>query len=314
MSQQVQFFTITDDNAGQRIDNFLVARLKGAPKSLIYRIIRRGEVRVNKGRVKPERKLAVGDLVRVPPIRLAEPDAPTPAGKSLLLALEDAILYETDQLLVVNKPSGLAVHGGSGVNLGLIEAMRQLKAKDTALELVHRLDRETSGCILIARKRSMLRYLQDLFRGEKQVDKRYQALVKGRWPNRAHSVNVPLLKGEVGNGERIVRASPEGKPSRTEFDVLERFESATLIEARPITGRTHQIRVHAQYKGHPLVGDDKYGDDEFNKVMSQFGSRRLFLHAGYLGVPMPDGEYLEFRAPLPDDLQATLKQLKASER
>lgn len=311
MSQQVQFFTIPEDNEGQRLDNFLISRLKGAPKSLIYKIIRRGEVRVNKGRCKPERKLCTGDVVRVPPIRLATADTPAEAGKSLLELLESAIIYQSRDLIVVNKPAGLAVHGGSGVNLGLIEAMRQLLPGDTSLELVHRLDRDTSGCIMLARKRPMLRYLQDLLRGEKQVDKRYLALVKGRWPNRAQTVTAPLLKTEARNGERIVRVSAEGKVSHTEFAVVQRFAEVTLVDARPITGRTHQIRVHAQHKGHPLIGDDKYGDDAFNESMAVYGSKRLFLHAAYLGVPMPDGERLEFQAPLPVDLQNTLDQLTA---
>ncbi|TVZ38967.1 23S rRNA pseudouridine955/2504/2580 synthase [Alteromonadaceae bacterium 2753L.S.0a.02] len=314
MSEKVQYLTITEDNAGQRLDNYLISRLKGAPKSLIYRIIRKGEVRVNKGRAKPERKLDLGDVVRVPPVKLSETGAPKAAGKPLLDLLEESILYHSREFLVVNKPAGLAVHGGSGVSLGLIEALRQLMPDETALELVHRLDRETSGCIMVARKRSMLRYLQDLLRGEKQLQKHYVALVHGRWPNRAHKVEAPLLKSEANGGERIVRVRPEGKPSKTEFTVLRRFNEATLLEARPITGRTHQIRVHAQHKGHPLVGDDKYGDDDLNGQMKALGFRRLFLHAAFLGVPLPNGEQLEVSAPLPDDLANPLQQLTETER
>ncbi|SMF30535.1 ribosomal large subunit pseudouridine synthase C [Alteromonadaceae bacterium Bs31] len=312
-SNKVELVTISDSAEGQRLDNFLITRLKGVPKSMIYRIIRKGEVRVNKGRAKPERKLQVGDVVRVPPVRMAEGKAPALASDGLKHLLADSVLYEDSALMVVNKPSGLAVHGGSGISLGLIESLRQMAGENSYLELVHRLDRETSGCVLVAKKRPMLKYLQALFRLDgkgKQIDKQYLALVKGRWPNRANFVDVPLQKNELQSGERIVRVSLEGKASKTAFSVNRRYELATLVNASPITGRTHQIRVHAQSKGHPLVGDDKYGDDEFNKLMKQAGCRRLFLHAASLAFSLPDGTPLKVEAPLPDELQTVLTNLE----
>jgi len=312
MSSNVQLLTVSDASEGQRLDNFLLARLKGVPKSLVYRIIRKGEVRVNKGRAKPERKLEVGDVVRVPPVRVADSKTPPKIGDGLKEHLADAILYDCPSFMVVNKPSGLAVHGGSGVSLGLIESLRQMYPEQAFLELVHRLDRDTSGCILVAKKRSMLRYLQDLFRGVKQIDKRYLALVKGQWSKRAKVVDVPLLKNERQCGERMVRVSPEGKASRTEFDLIEAFESASLVEARPITGRTHQIRVHALYKGHPLAGDEKYGDEAFNSALKALGCRRLFLHAACLAFDLSTGEHIRVEAPLPDELNGVLKQLSTS--
>jgi len=302
-SAKVQYLVIDEDSEGQRLDNFLLSKLKGVPKSLIYRVIRKGEVRINKGRAKPERKLQAGDSVRVPPIRVSQEKPEVKPSGNLRSLLEASVLYESKELMVVNKPSGLAVHGGSGISLGLIESLRQMRPENSFMELVHRLDRDTSGCILVAKKRSMLVYLQGLFRGVKQIDKRYLALVRGRWPNRAKVVDASLQKNELSSGERMVRVSLEGKPSKTEFDVVKRFEEVTLVQAKPITGRTHQIRVHALHKGHPLVGDDKYGNDEFNKQMKKQGCRRLFLHAASLQFMLPDGQSLLVQAPLPEELQ-----------
>lgn len=307
MAVAVQFLTVTDDEAGQRLDNYLLARLKGVPKSLIYRVIRKGEVRVNKGRAKPERKLEGGDVVRVPPVRVSEGPKPVPISKNLKGILDNAIVADEPGYMVVNKPAGLAVHGGSGVTLGMIEALRQAFPQYSYLELVHRLDRDTSGCILVAKKRSMLRYLQGLFRGEKQIQKRYLALVVGRWPSRRNTVNAPLLRKELQSGERIVRVSLEGKPSKTEFNVVQRFgESATLVEARPITGRTHQIRVHAQHQGHPLVGDPKYGDEAFDLSVKKLGVHRLFLHAAGLEFKTAEGERVKISVPLPAELDSVV--------
>ncbi|MBU2984031.1 23S rRNA pseudouridine(955/2504/2580) synthase RluC [Saccharophagus degradans] len=307
MAQNVQFLTVSEDEAGQRLDNYLLARLKGVPKSLIYRVIRKGEVRVNKGRAKPERKLAGGDVVRVPPVRVAESPEPVPISKTLKGVLDNAVIADEPGYLVVNKPAGLAVHGGSGVTLGLIEALRQAFPQYSYLELVHRLDRDTSGCILVAKKRSMLRYLQELFRGEKRIHKRYLALVIGRWPSRRNLVDAPLLRKELQSGERIVRVSLDGKPSKTEFNVVQRFgESATLVEARPITGRTHQIRVHAQHQGHPLVGDPKYGNEVFDLSVKKLGVNRLFLHAAGLSFKNADGEQVNIEVPLPAELQSVV--------
>ncbi|MEC8427651.1 MAG: 23S rRNA pseudouridine(955/2504/2580) synthase RluC [Pseudomonadota bacterium] len=306
---KVRFVDIDDDREGQRVDNFLTSQLKGVPKSLIYRILRKGEVRVNKGRVKPEYKLRVGDVVRVPPVRLPEAKEQAKPSQQLADLIEASILYEDKKLIIVNKPSGLAVHGGSGINLGLIETMRQIRPQEKSLELVHRLDRDTSGCIMIAKRRSMLRYLHEQLR-EGRIQKIYHALVYGRWPNRKKEVNAPLKKNELQSGERMVRVDPEGKASRTLFRVLNRYSDCTLIEAKPVTGRTHQIRVHAQHAGHGLVGDPKYGNDDFNRQMKGKGFNRLFLHAAALELIHPDtSEQLRVEAPLDDRLERALKQL-----
>lgn len=313
-NSQVRLVEIDGDQAGQRLDNFLMAQLKGVPKSRVYNLIRKGEVRVNKGRSKPDYKLNAGDQVRIPPVRVAEPENPIPAKASnqMLSLLERSILFENEGMLVINKPPGLAVHGGSGVSLGLIESLRQMRPEARYLELVHRLDRDTSGCIMIAKKRSYLRHLQAALRDKStgEVTKVYQALVIGSWPKRFVQVNAPLLKMEVGNEERIVKVHPEGKPSLTEFRVLRSFDGFTLVEARPITGRTHQIRVHAQYTGHSLVGDEKYGDDAINASLRERGIRRLFLHASALGFYLPGAdEQTWVEAPLPDDLSIPLERL-----
>ncbi len=306
----VTFFEVTEAQEGQRVDNFLHRHLKGVPKSKVYRILRKGEVRVNKSRVKPEYKLAVGDRVRIPPVRVEEKGTAAKVSDSLQQLLEAAVLYEDESLLVINKPSGLAVHGGSGINQGLIEALRVLRPQQRFLELVHRLDRETSGCVMIAKKRSMLKYLHEQLRSKKGVDKRYLALVSGRWPNRKKQVSAPLQKNILKSGERMVSVTPEGKPSLTEFQVLERYPKATLVEARPVTGRTHQIRVHALHAGHPLLGDEKYCSAEDNRAFRQYGLRRLFLHAASLTLRLPDGDKpLRVEAPLEAGLQAVLSQL-----
>lgn len=311
---QVRFLEVDADQAGQRVDNFLRTALKGVPKSLIYRILRKGEIRVNKKRVKPDTRLQTGDLVRIPPLRTAERGEAAPVGQGLAEHLADAILYESDSLLIINKPAGLAVHGGSGVTLGLIEALRQLRPDCRFLELVHRLDRDTSGCILVAKKRSMLRHLHAALR-EHRVQKIYHALVVGRWSARCTQVDAPLKRFELKSGERIVRVHPEGKSSVTGFRVLRRYgDLATLIEARPRTGRTHQIRVHTQFAGHPIVGDTKYTPDEDNRRFRQLGIRRLLLHAARLELTLPDGAPLRIDAPLDGATTAALEQLAATSR
>lgn len=312
----VSFIAIDADQAGQRLDNFLIALLKGVPKSKVYNVIRKGEVRVNKGRIKPEYKLLAGDLIRVPPIRTAEAGTEARASNQSMMLLSKSILFEDDGLLVINKPPGLAVHGGSGVTLGLIETLRQMYPDARHLELVHRLDRDTSGCIMVAKKRSYLRHLQAALReksaGEGGIRKVYQALVLGDWSKRCHQVNAPLMKFEVAGGERIVKVHPDGKPSLTEFSILQRYEGFTLIEARPITGRTHQIRVHAQYAGHVLAGDQKYGDDAVNESLRGLGLKRLFLHASSLIFCLPDsGDAITVDAPLLPDLVEPLAKLIA---
>ena len=307
----VQLLEVAPELAGQRIDNFLRTQLKGVPKTLIYRILRKGEVRVNKGRIKPEYKLQAGDVVRVPPLRLAARDEPEPLAQGLLARLDAAIVYEDKALIVLNKPAGIAVHGGSGLNYGVIEAFRQLRPDAKEIELVHRLDRDTSGLLMIAKKRSMLRHLHEALRGT-GVDKRYLALVRGNWPTAKKQVNAPLLKNNLRSGERMVEVNVEGKEALTEFRVVRRFgDFATLVEASPITGRTHQIRVHAKHAGHSIAGDSKYGDEEFTREIRELGGKRLFLHAHSLRVKLPDGVMLEIEAPVDDIWARTLERLGA---
>ncbi|EMT6574033.1 TPA: 23S rRNA pseudouridine(955/2504/2580) synthase RluC [Providencia rettgeri] len=309
---QVQFIDISDDEAGQRIDNFLLTKLKGVPKSMIYRIIRKGEVRVNKGRIKPEYKLVEGDQVRVPPVRVAEREtAPVSAKLDKVAALANCILFEDDVLLVLNKPSGTAVHGGSGLSFGVIEGLRALRPEARFLELVHRLDRDTSGILLVAKKRSALRALHEQLR-LKQMQKDYLALVRGNWQSHMKVVQAPLLKNILQSGERVVKVSSEGKPSETRFKVEERFDNATLVKASPVTGRTHQIRVHTLYAGHPIAFDDRYGDKQFDSQLAGTGLNRLFLHASALKFTHPKtGEEMRLQAPLDNQLNHCLKILRS---
>lgn len=307
----VKLVTIAADEAGQRIDNFLRNQLKGVPKSMIYRIVRKGEVRVNKKRIKPEYKLQPGDEVRIPPVRVAERDeAPVSAKLDKVAALNDCIIFEDDHLLVLNKPSGTAVHGGSGLSFGVIEGLRALRPEARFLELVHRLDRETSGVLLVAKKRSALRALHEQLR-MKGMQKDYLALVRGQWQSHCKVVQAPLLKNILQSGERIVRVNAEGKPSETRFKVEERFEHATLVKASPVTGRTHQIRVHALHAGHPIAFDDRYGDRDFDAELKGTGLDRLFLHAAALRFEHPNtGETMRVEAPMDKKLRHCLDVLR----
>ena len=307
----VKLVTIAADEAGQRIDNFLRNQLKGVPKSMIYRIVRKGEVRVNKKRIKPEYKLQSGDEVRIPPVRIAERDeAPVSAKLDKVAALNDCIIFEDDYLLVLNKPSGTAVHGGSGLSFGVIEGLRALRPEARFLELVHRLDRETSGVLLVAKKRSALRALHEQLR-MKGMQKDYLALVRGQWQSHCKVVQAPLLKNILQSGERIVRVNAEGKPSETRFKVEERFENATLVKASPVTGRTHQIRVHTLHAGHPIAFDDRYGDREFDSELKGTGLDRLFLHAAALRFEHPNTwEIMRVEAPLDKKLRHCLDVLR----
>ncbi|GFN46345.1 23S rRNA pseudouridine(955/2504/2580) synthase RluC [Candidatus Regiella insecticola] len=306
----VQLIDIAADDVDQRIDNFLLARLKGVPKSMIYRIVRKGEVRVNKGRIKPEYKLQNGDRVRIPPVRVAERETRTLSVKlNKISSLADRILFEDDALLILNKPFGIAVHGGSGVDFGVIEALRALRPDARFLDLVHRLDRDTSGVLLIAKKRSALRALHEQLR-LKKIQKDYLALVKGHWPSSCKKVQAPLLKNVLQNGGRVVKVSSEGKVSETHFKVEERFEHATLLKASPITGRTHQIRVHTLHSGHPIAFDNRYGDREFDRHLQDTGLNRLFLHAATLCCQHPLGGTLCIEAPLDDQLRHCLQILR----
>ena len=305
----VQMVDIDEDDSGQRLDNYLFRVLKGVPKSRVYRALRGGEVRVNKGRVKPDYRLKAGDVLRIPPVRQAE-RTEVHVAKGLLAELEAAILFENDDFLVVNKPSGLAVHGGSGLKFGLIEAFRQLRPNCKRLELAHRLDRDTSGCTIIVKKASALRAIHQQLR-EKHMEKTYLALVKGRWPRRRTVVDIGLEKNVLASGERMVYSSPEGKPSKTLFAISELLDGATLIEAKPVTGRTHQIRVHAKYAGFPLLGDDKYGNREDAQWLKKVGLKRLFLHASRVKFKLPGYERpFVIDAPLPKELKAVVKGLR----
>lgn len=306
----VQIVEIEPDFIGQRIDNFLLARLKGVPKSVIYRVLRKGEVRVNKKRIKPEYKLQQDDVVRIPPITVATQAEPVSVKLSMVKNLEQHILFEDNDLIVLNKPSGMAVHGGSGLQFGVIEALRALRPLAKHLELVHRLDRDTSGCLLIAKKRSVLTHLHEQLRN-KTVEKKYWALVAGDWDNKVRKVTEPLKKNTLQSGERVVRVDEqEGKPSETRFRILQRYQQGTLVEAFPVTGRTHQIRVHTACKGHPIACDDKYGDNVFTAQMQQLGLNRLFLHAKTLSFmhPMTDTT-LRVEAPLDEALEQALSKL-----
>jgi 23S rRNA pseudouridine955/2504/2580 synthase len=306
----LHFLQIDEHHAGQRIDNFLITKLKGLPKSRLYRVLRKGEVRVNKKRIKPDYRLQIGDIVRVPPLRLSAPATenkkPSLNTKQTLL---DRIVYEDKNILIINKPFGIAVHGGSGVSFGVIETLRHGRPQEKFLELAHRLDRDTSGCLMLAKKSSVLKELHELLRNGK-ITKIYLALVKGHWPKQVHVIDAPLKKDQLRSGERMVNVDQEGKFAVTEFRVIQRFENSTLVEATLKTGRTHQIRVHAAHAGHPITGDEKYGDKEFNKQLRAHGCKRLFLHAASLNFILPStGQSISVKAGLEADLKKCLANL-----
>ena len=311
----VRIVQVDGERAGQRLDNFLLAQLRGAPKSLVYKIVRSGQVRVNGGRAKPETRLQAGDQVRIPPVRLAEGGDRGAPGKGLLEAMAASIVFEDARLLAISKPSGVASHGGSGVAFGVIETLRALRPGQE-LELVHRLDRDTSGLMVIAKKRSALRELQALRREDPAVQargitKRYLALLAGRMPDGTMSVDAPLHVGLRQGGERHVQVNPAGKASLSHFRVLERRGGHSYCEVRIETGRTHQIRVHARHIGHPVAGDDKYGDAGTNaRLREQVGLKRLFLHAASLEFALDAGRapYV-LNAPLPPELVDVLDRL-----
>lgn len=298
---------VSDAESGQRLDNFLLRKLSGVPKTRIYRAIRKGEVRVDKGRAKPERKLSAGEVIRIPPIGSVETPAKAEAPARWNQRIAQSLIYEDKGLIIVNKPTGLAVHGGSGIDFGLIETLRQQRLEQPYLELVHRLDRDTSGLVMIAKRASVLRELHDLLRND-GIDKRYLALVAGKWPSHLARVQAKLGKSALSSGERMVRVDASGKPSITDFRIVERLAGATLVEAKPITGRTHQIRVHAQHAGHPILGDVKYSDDGQLAVAKDAGLRRLFLHAYSLRFEL-GGKTIEVRAELDEELSGVCESL-----
>ena len=302
---QVKWLQVDEESAGQRLDNFLIRHHKGVPKTHVYRIIRSGEVRVNKGRAAADTRIAAGDRVRLPPVRVSDKAAdklehPAPAR-------EFPVLLEDDHLIAVDKPAGVAVHGGSGVSFGVIEQLRQARPTATFLELVHRLDRDTSGILLVAKKRSALTHLQDQFR-ERETGKTYLALVSGAWPASKKVLDLPLLKYLQADGERrvkvVARDDPQGMRSITLVKVAQRMDHFTLLEVTIKTGRTHQIRVHLASQGHPIAGDDKYGDFDLNRALQKHGLKRMFLHAWRLQFNHPaSGERIELMSVLPPELR-----------
>ena len=307
---------ITENEHGQRLDNLLLKQCKGVPKSHVYSIVRSGQVRVNGRRAEVSYRLQTGDVLRIPPLRIARREQEIVAGAEFNVDLP--VLYEDDGLLIIDKPAGIAVHGGSGESFGVIEALRRQRPQARFLELAHRLDRETSGILLVGKKRSALLALHEMFRdggGGRGADKRYQVLVAGRWMDPVRNVRVPLLKYLQPSGERRVRVSEAGKASHTVFRLLARWEHFSLLEAHLKTGRTHQIRVHLAHLGYPVAGDEKYGDFALNRVLARDGLKRMFLHAWTMRLPNPlDGRDLLVEAPLPLALRRFLHSLSAKEK
>jgi 23S rRNA pseudouridine955/2504/2580 synthase len=312
-TSKVSHVAVVADDDGQRLDNWLLRALKGVPKSRVYRLLRKGEVRVNGKRAKPETRIATGDDIRLPPVRAADPAAPARVPQSLIATIEAAIVHSDRDLLVVAKPAGLAVHGGSGLSFGIIEALRASRPTET-LELVHRLDRDTSGLLLVARNRTALRALHGLLR-EGLIEKRYLALVQGPWNLGTKTIHAPLATRARQGGQRVVKVAESGKESDTTFVPVDFFgPRATLMEVSLGTGRTHQIRVHAAHAGHPVAGDDKYGHRDFNAEMAGLGLKRLFLHAQSLSFEWPGGKTFAVNQPLPPELAQVLESLGATRR
>jgi 23S rRNA pseudouridine955/2504/2580 synthase len=307
----VRQLEIGPERDGQRIDNALTTLLKGVPKSMIYRLLRTGQVRVNGKRAKPETRLSQGDTLRIPPVRLGEKPAVQGPAPALVEQIADAVIFEDKHFLVIDKPAGIASHGGSGVSHGAIELLRAARPQEH-LELVHRLDRDTSGVLVFARTRAGLMGLQEAIRAG-QVVKQYLCLMVGHPPKAKFDVNAPLLKSVLQGGERMVRVADNGKPSLTFFREMEQYPGARLMQATLGTGRTHQIRVHAAHIGHPLAGDVKYGDRDANKRFRDRGLQRMFLHAAHLGFEW-EGRSYGFSAPLPDDLKNFLDLLESKRK
>lgn len=309
----VRIVTVGSEEAGQRLDRLLARLLEGVPRSHLFRLLRKGEVRLNGKRAKPEARVAEGDQLRLPPVQeqpARDPDAPRPVPRKLVEQVEAAVIHEDERLLVLDKPSGIAVHGGSGIGFGIIEALRASRPDET-LELVHRLDRDTSGCLLVARRRSTLRSLHALLREDDAFDKRYLALVRGKWELGRKLIDAPLRTDLRVGGERTVKVDAHGKPAASEFRVVQFYgRLATLVEVHLKTGRTHQIRVHAQHAGHPVAGDPKYGDAQYNEQLAELGLNRIFLHAHSISYEDPDRHVtVSASAPLPADLKAFLDRL-----
>jgi 23S rRNA pseudouridine955/2504/2580 synthase len=313
VSGGVKLVRVADERDGQRLDNFLLGQLKGAPRSLVYKLVRSGQVRINGKRARPDSRIAGGDEIRIPPVKVDVPGEVRPPPKSMVERLAASIVFEDKALLALNKPAGIAAHGGSGVSYGVIEGLRALRPGEP-LELVHRLDRDTSGVLVIAKKRSALLELQAQMRegeDEEAPNKQYLTLLLGRMPQGTMTVDQPLLRTVMQGGSRMVRVDPRGKPSVSHFKLIERRGGHSFCEVRIETGRTHQIRVHATHLGHPVAGDDKYGDRDANKRLAeQVGLKRLFLHAASMGFELgPQHTPYLINAPLADDLRAVLDNL-----
>jgi 23S rRNA pseudouridine955/2504/2580 synthase len=308
---KVVYVYAADGDVGQRIDNFLIRVLKSAPRTLVYRILKSGEVRVNSGRVKPDYRLVLGDRIRVPPVRLKPQEPPGTPSRSLRDLLAASIIHEDRDLIVVNKPAGVSVHGGSGVSSGVIETLRALRPELKELELVHRLDRDTSGCLLVAKRRAALRNMHAQLR-EREMDKHYLALLRGRWPFGAKTITLPLKTNLKQGGERVVKVHEDGQEAITHYKPLEQFgKTATLMDISIGTGRTHQIRVHSAHCGHPVAGDEKYGDRDADAKLKAYGLRRMFLHAHTLSFERPDsGGTFNVTAPLSQELEEVLAKLR----
>lgn len=306
--------TIVPDQAGRRIDNFLIGNLKGVPKSRIYRMLRTGEVRVNGGRIRQDYRLKPGDVLRIPSVERRDPSIPPAALAIKRLTsslLKDDLLYEDEALIVLNKPAGIPVHGGTGFDCGVIEALRALRPHDPYLELAHRLDRDTSGCLLIVKQPRLLRQIHEMFR-EGSVIKRYLTLVRGQWQGSGRIIDEGLRRNILRSGERMVQVQADGKRAQTWMTPIEIFAHSSLMEVKLLTGRTHQIRVHAAYRGQPVAGDTKYGDKSFNTRMRHAGLRHMFLHAKSLCFKRPDSRRKLFvEAVLPNDLVEVLERLRA---
>ncbi len=309
-ANSVKMVEISSDQAGQRIDNFLLSQLKGVPKSHIYRLLRSGQVRVNKGRKKPDYRIQADDIIRIPPVRTAERGAAS-IPDTVLDTLRAACLFENNDILVINKPTGMAVHGGSELRFGIIEAMRRIYP-DQYLELVHRLDRETSGCLVLAKNRDILNHLHQALRskghdGKPAIEKTYLTLLKDQWHEGSQTVSKPLKKYHRGNEHRV-EVTENGKNAVSHFELLQNYRNACYMQVKIDTGRTHQIRVHSASVGHPVAGDSKYGDADFNREMKRLGLQRLFLHANHIVLPI--GEGISVHAPLSEDLSQLLDNMQ----
>tara|TARA_Y100001935_G_C17311324_1_gene516536 strand:+ start:383 stop:1330 length:948 start_codon:yes stop_codon:yes gene_type:complete len=306
---KVRFLEVRDNSEGQRIDNFLIKQLKGVPKSLIYKKIRKGEVRINGSRSRPASKIATGDIIRLPPLVVANNEKIV-INTNFQKRMTKTILYEDEKILILNKPAGIAVHGGSGISFGIIESFRSARKDSSYLELAHRLDKDTSGCLILTKKRSVLRELNELQRN-KSIDKTYLTLLCGYTEKNKIVVNKPLKKNILKSGERIVKVSSDGKPSLTEFHIITKFKDYLFAKVILRTGRTHQIRVHAQSLGLPIAGDLKYGSSSCNENLKKIGLNRLFLHANKLSFQLGDSKkILNFEANLPIELKDVLGKLK----